>query len=77
MGFNRFEEGGLPEIEYKDIYCAISGVPKPVWRAMQLLHTRTLHTHAGDTRLPVALSNQTALTAVGDSQVQTQSQNRN
>ena len=43
MDFNRFEEGGLPEIEYKDIYCAmsISGVPKPVWRAMQLLHTYT------------------------------------
>ena len=51
-----FEEGGMPRIEFKDVYGAMSvhGVPKPAWRAFQLLHT-----HAGDRRLPVAISNQT------------------
>ena len=51
-----FEEGGLPRTEYKNVYGAmsISGVPKPVWRAFELLHT-----HAGDLRLDVKLSNQT------------------
>ena len=52
-----FEEGGLPRIEYKNVYGAmsVSGVPKPVWRAFELLHA-----HAGNGRLPVAISNQTA-----------------
>jgi len=43
-----FEEGGLPQLEFRNIYgsMTIGGVPKPVWRAFQLLHE-----HAGDTRL--------------------------
>ena len=50
-----FEEGGLPLIEFKNIYgmMTIHGVPKPAWRAFQLLHE-----HAGDTRLPVAVGEQ-------------------
>ena len=53
-----FEEGGLPRVEFKNIYGikTISGIPKPAWRAFEMLHT-----HAGDTRLhSVTLSNQTA-----------------
>ena len=52
-----FEEGGLPLLEFKDIYgmMTVRGLPKPAWRAFQLLHD-----HAGDKRLPVFLSNQTA-----------------
>jgi len=55
-----FEEGGLPEVEFKNIYGmkTISGVPKPAWRAFQLLHT-----HAGTLRLPVSISNQTEAAA--------------
>lgn len=47
-----FEEGGLPLIEYKNIYGAMTvhGIPKPAWRAFQLLHQ-----HAGDRRLPVTV----------------------
>ena len=47
------EEGGLPEVEFLAIYGAmtINGVPKPVWRAFQLLHE-----HAGDRRLPTVVS---------------------
>ena len=56
-----FEEGGLPLIEFKNIYgmMSIGGIPKPAWRAFQLLHE-----HAGDTRLPVIIGDQT--TAQGD-----------
>lgn len=41
-----FEEGGFPDTEYKNIYGSMTkdGVPKPVWRAFQLMHA-----HAGDT----------------------------
>ena len=42
---------------FADGAMSISGVPKPVWRAFELLHK-----HAGDRRLPVAISNQTAAT---------------
>lgn len=40
----------------RNVYGAMSinGVPKPVWRAFELLHT-----HAGDRRLSVTISNQT------------------
>ena len=39
----------MPEVEFLQIYGAmtIHGIPKPVWRAFQLLHE-----HAGDRRLP-------------------------
>eukprot|EP00036_Acanthoecidae_sp_10tr_P004927 CAMPEP_0182928404 /NCGR_PEP_ID=MMETSP0105_2-20130417/15568_1 /TAXON_ID=81532 ORGANISM="Acanthoeca-like sp., Strain 10tr" /NCGR_SAMPLE_ID=MMETSP0105_2 /ASSEMBLY_ACC=CAM_ASM_000205 /LENGTH=645 /DNA_ID=CAMNT_0025066407 /DNA_START=9 /DNA_END=1946 /DNA_ORIENTATION=+ len=42
-----FEEGGFPDTEYKNIYGSMTkdGVPKPAWRAFQLLHM-----HAGDHR---------------------------
>jgi xylan 1,4-beta-xylosidase len=50
-----FEEGGLPEVEFLGVYGAmtISGIPKPVWTAFQLLHT-----HAGDHRLPTVVGPQ-------------------
>jgi len=40
-----FEEGGFPNKEFMNIYGSMTkdGVPKPVWRAFQLMHT-----HAGD-----------------------------
>jgi xylan 1,4-beta-xylosidase len=52
-----FEEGGLAQEEFKNVYgmMTVHGIPKPVWRAFQLLHE-----HAGDTRLPTAVGAQTA-----------------
>ena len=52
-----FEEGGLPLIEFKDVYgmMSVRGIPKPAWRAFELLHS-----HAGDHRLHTTLSNQTS-----------------
>jgi hypothetical protein len=68
-----FEEGGLPLVEFKNIYgtpntvayllahiyniviagiMTIHGIPKPAWRAFQLLHS-----HAGDMRLGTAVTN--------------------
>ena len=51
-----FEEGGLPEIEFRAIYGAmtIGGIPKPVWRAYQLLHE-----HAGQQRVATSVSQPT------------------
>ena len=39
-----FEEGGLPRVEFKNVYglMTVHGVPKPAWRAFELLHQ-----HAG------------------------------
>ena len=50
-----FEEGGMPRVEYKNVYgsMTVSGVPKPVWRAFELLNT-----HAGNRRVHVRISNQ-------------------
>jgi len=48
-----FEEGGFPDTEFKNIYGSMtkSGIPKPVWRAFQLLHL-----HAGDHRVNTTVS---------------------
>ena len=55
-----FEEGGFPDTEYMNIYGSMTkdGVPKPVWRAFQLLHT-----HAGDTRVNTTLTQPSAAAA--------------
>eukprot|EP00039_Didymoeca_costata_P029987 m.27424 g.27424 ORF g.27424 m.27424 type:complete len:526 (-) comp7894_c0_seq3:160-1737(-) len=47
-----FEEGGLPDTEFKNIYgsMTIHGIPKPAWRAFQMVNV-----HAGDTRLTTTL----------------------
>lgn len=52
----------MPRVEFKNIYGIMShhGVPKPAWRAFELLHT-----HAGNRRLPVRVSNQTRTTGRG------------
>jgi hypothetical protein len=48
-----FEEGGLPTTEFQDIYGLMTyhGIPKPGWRAFQLLHS-----HAGTHRVPTTVS---------------------
>ena len=48
--------GGLPTKEYSDIYGLMTyhGVPKPGWRAFQLLHG------AGDHRVPATLASDQA-----------------
>jgi len=53
------EEGGLPDKEFKDIYgiMTIHGIPKPAWRAFQLLHT-----HAGSQRLSIDVAQGTTMT---------------
>ena len=47
-----FEEGGLPRVEFLDVYgiMTIRGIAKPAWRAFQLLHE-----HAGDTRFAASV----------------------
>jgi xylan 1,4-beta-xylosidase len=59
-----FEEGGLPLVEFNDIYgiMTIHGIPKPAWRAFQLLHA-----HAGDQRLRTSSSNSTRISAFATS----------
>lgn len=48
-----FEEGGLPKTEFSNIYGAMTfhGIPKPVWRAFELLHS-----HAGSRQVPAVVS---------------------
>ena len=47
-----FEEGGLPIREFQNYYGlrTYNGIPKPSWRAFELLHT-----HAGNKRVPVTM----------------------
>ena len=54
-----FEEGGLPTTEYSDIYGLMTyhGVPKPGWRAFQLLNG------AGDHRVPTTLASEQQVSA--------------
>ena len=50
-----FEEGGLPRVEFKNVYgmMTMNGIPKPAWRAFEALHT-----FAGDLRLSTTLGAQ-------------------
>jgi len=52
-----FEEGGFPRKEFSGTYGAMTvhGVPKPAWRAFELLHK-----HGGPLRLPVVVQGQDA-----------------
>ena len=48
-----FEEGGLPKHDFQNTYGLMTfhGIPKPGWRAFQLLHE-----HAGTQRLKTNVS---------------------
>ena len=56
-----FEEGGLPDKEFKNIYGLMTyhGIPKPGWRGFELLNK-----YAGDTRLNVTISHASATDAL-------------
>ena len=51
-----FEEAGIPPAEFTNTYglMSLGGIPKPGWRAFQLLHQ-----HAGASRHPVTVTEHT------------------